>query len=147
MLIEQAIYKILKADTGVTDQVVGRIFSGVAPQALTTYPVVVYRPNGNRRIVALLDGGCTLVQQRIEILSGGRTFAEAALTDAAVGDALHEFHDTVVNLDASPQESIDVQGIFMDLPAHEYVFDDKTQLHQFVTDFMCHFIDPRRITV
>lgn len=148
MLIEQAIYKILKTTAGVTNLVVGRIFAGVMPQQNTTYPAIVYRtpPDGGRLMTEVLEGGCSLVRQRIHVFSAGRTYGQAALVDAAVGDALQEYHGTVYNTDASPQESIDIQSIFMTLMSHAHQYVDKTELHEFVTEFECYFIDPRRLT-
>lgn len=147
MLIEQAVYKILKTDPGVTALVVGRIFAGVMPQQNQTFPAIVYRApaDSGRMNVYTLEGGIALVRQRIQVFSAGRTYGQAALVDAAVGDALDEYRGTVVNLEASPSESIDIQGIFTTLVSHAHQYVDTTQLHEFITEFECHFIDPRRV--
>ena len=145
MLIEDAIYQILKANAAVTARVAGRFFSGVAPQTVHATPYIVYRADGHE-IVGTLEGGCELVRTRIEIFSAATTAGDAALTDAAVIKALHEFRGTVVKEDTSPEESIVVQGIYATPNCHEHGYVDKTKLHEFFSEFDCHYTDPSRIT-
>jgi hypothetical protein len=146
VLIEEAIYRILKGDSAVTAVVAGKVFSGVAKQTATA-PFVVYRaaPEGSRRIVEVLDGGCTLVQEDIDVFSVGRNYGEAAELDDSVEAALHEFTGTVVNDEASPSQSIGIQMILMGLPAHAHQYVDDTKVHEFISRFRCHFLDPRRL--
>lgn len=146
VLIEQAIYALLKASSGVTDIVAGKIFSGVAKQTAVA-PYVVYRtpPEGARRITRTIDGDCTLVRDGVLIFSVGRTYGEAAELDAAIEDALDEYAGTVTNTDASPEESIDIQQIRLDSPAHGHQYVDDTKLHEFLSKYECDFTDPRKL--
>lgn len=146
MLIEEAIYRILKADSQVTGVVASKIFSGVAKQSVTA-PYLVYRApaEGGRRITEVLEGGCALVQQDIDVFSVGTNYGAAATLDSHVENALHEYSGTVVNTDLSPSESIDIQRIFLNLPAHGHQYVDDTKLHEFVSRFRCYFLDPLRL--
>jgi hypothetical protein len=150
--IEQALYKLLKTDAAVSGFVAGRIFAGVMPQQVETYPAIAYRAPaaggrgaGSRETFHTLPSGCTLVRQRLQVFSAAKTYGEAALLDEAVYTLLDEFRGTVIRDGSSPEESIDIQGVFLGDPAHAYVFEDKTQLHQFVSEFAFNFIDPSRI--
>ena len=83
MLIEQAIYQILKNDAGVIALVGNRIFYGVLDQ-IVNYPAIAYRPPavGNRTLLRTLGGGCSLVSQRVHVYSAskgrGNSIAEQA---------------------------------------------------------------------
>lgn len=154
MQIEEAIYKLLKTSGTVTDLVVGRIFAGVIPQENHTWPALCYRAPADtgrgREVIRVLEGGCTLVRQRIQIFSAGRTYGAASTLDQAVSSVLDEFRGTVVKDATSPEESIDIQGIFL-APrgnglAHAYQYVDKTKLHEFISEFDCNFTDLTRIS-
>lgn len=150
MLIEEAVYKLLSTDSGVIALVGGRIFSGVLPQDLEGYPAIAYRApaTGNRRVIQVMEGGCSLVSQRIHVFSadkGKRKYGTAAELDAAVSIALNDYSGVVSIPATSPLESIDVQAIFQTTLAHAYGFDDKTQTHNFVTEFEIHYTDPNLI--
>lgn len=144
MDIEDAIYEILKADAGVIAVVSGRIFGGVIRETLKTFPVVMYKSDGGRKPIRTLQGGCSLVSQRIRVFSAAPGLSVASDVDYAVHAALDEFRGTVGN-GASPEETIEVQSIYSQPLSHDHEYVDKTELHQFVSDFDCHFIDPRRI--
>lgn len=152
MLIEEAIYKILKTATPVTDLVVGRIFAGKIPQQNHTWPALCYGPpsDGRREPVRTLQGGVTLVKQRIQVFSAAQTMGRASELDIAICTTLDEFSGTVVDELTSPEESIDIQAIYLVPPgegiAHGHQWVDKTQLHEFLSEYDCHFIDPTRIT-
>lgn len=145
MTIEDAIYHILRNNSGVTALVSGRIFGGILGESIRTYPAICYRPNPPRTVVRTLDGGCTLVLQHISVFSASRTFDAASDTDDAVRAALDEFRGTVSNGE-SPEETISIQNILMTPVSHEHQYVDKTQLHEFETEFECHFLDPQRLT-
>lgn len=147
MILEEGIYNILKGNTGVTTLVAGRIFAGIVPQTVTTYPAMCYFSDGIKQFVETLEGGVSLVRQRIVIQTGGRTYGEAARTDEAVIAALHEFSGTVNTSVASPTESISIQRIALDVPAHSYEHDDDLQIHHFLSAFWCHFLEPRLVTI
>lgn len=148
MLIDQVIYKLLKADSGITALVAGRIFAGIWKQEVTTYPGIVYHApaDGRREVVRVLQSGCSLVKQPIHVFSAARSYGQAATLDARVNVVLDEFRGTVTDVTVSPPESIVVQGIFLTRLAHAHQYDDKTQLHEFISEFDCHFIDPLRPT-
>lgn len=153
MLIEEAVYQLLSANAGVTALASGRIFAGVLPQDLQNYPAIAYRAPAtgnrmNRRTIQVMEGGCSLVAQRIHVFSaakGKRDYGPAAELDAAVCGALEDYQGTVSIPASSPLESIYVQGIFATTLAHAYGFDDKTQTHNFVTEFEIHYTDPNRL--
>lgn len=147
MNIEQAIYSLLKANTAITDEVEGRIFAGIWKQEVITYPGIVYRPppEGGKDIVRVLESGCALVRQRMHVFSAAKRFGQAAELDNAVIGCLDEYRGTVISFEQSPAESIDIQAIFLTSPAHSYMYDDRTKVHQFISVFECHYIDPQRV--
>ncbi len=147
MLIEQAVYELLSNDGGIAAIASGRIFGGVLPQELKTYPAIAYRPpaTGNRRVIRVMEGGCSLVAQRVHVFSAARRFSEASELDAAVFMALDEFFGTVDLPASSPMESIDIQAIFATNVAHAHQYDDRLQLHNYVTEFEIHYTDPNRL--
>lgn len=147
MILEEGIYNILKANTALTALVAGRIFAGWVPQTVTTYPALRYFSDGQKQFVDTLAGGVSLVGQRIVIQTAGRSYGDAAKADEAVIAALHEFSGTVSQSVASPAESIQIQRIFLDVPAHSHDYTDDLQLHEFVSAFWCHFLEPRLVTV
>lgn len=148
MLIEQAIYKLLKDNSGVTALVAGRIFAGIWKQEVSNYPGVLYRApaDGRREIVRVLEGGCSLVMQPIHVFSAAKTYGQAATLDSLVCTALDEFRGTVTDTSVSPPGSIEIQRIFLTRLAHAHQFTDRTQLHEFTSEFNCHFIDPLRLS-
>lgn len=148
MLIEQAIYKLLKDDSGVTALVAGRIFAGIWKQEVSTYPGIVYRApgDGRREIVRVLESGCSLVKQPIHVFSAAKSYGQAAILDSLICTALDEFRGNVADTSVSPPESIEIQGIFLTRMAHAHQYQDRTQLHEFISEFDCHFIDPLRPT-
>ncbi len=151
MLIEQAIYQILRNDAPIAALVGSRIVYGVLDQ-IQTYPAIAYRPPavGNRTLIRTLGGGCSLVSQRVHVYSAskgrGNAVAElAAELDAAVSKALDEYRGTVSDMTVSPVESIYIQAIFSTNLAHRYVYDDPQQVHNFLTEFEIHYTDPQRL--
>ena len=151
MLVEQAIYQILKADAGVTALVSSRIVYGVLDQ-IQTYPAIAYRPPavGNRTVLRTMEGGCSLVSQRVHVYSaakgrGNSVAIVAAELDAAVHSALDEYRGTVFDITVSPIESIEIHAIFSTNLAHRYVYDDQVQVHNFLTEFEIHYTDPMRV--
>lgn len=152
MQIEDAVYQLLKTDAAVTAIVSGRIFQGVMPQEVHSYPGIVYRApeDGGRAIIRTLEGGCTLVSQRIKVFSAAHKANQSGPLDIAVIKCLDEFSGTVTEPDTSPEESIEIQGIYLTQPdqglAHAYQYVDKTKLHEFISEFDCYFIDPSRIS-
>lgn len=151
MLVEQAVYQILKTDAAIIALVGSRIFYGVLDQ-IVTYPAIAYRPPaaGNRTLIRTMQGGCSLVSQRVHVYSaskgrGNAIAQQAALLDAAVSKALDEYSGTIEDLTVSPSESITIQAIFSTGLAHRYVYDDPQQVHNFLTEFEIHYTDPQRL--
>ncbi len=98
MLIESALYQILKNDTAIAALVGERIFSGKLPQkrrdgaAYDSYPAIVYKPPplGGREVVRVLEGGCALISQPLHIFSVAHTnYGAAARLDAASPSRAH----------------------------------------------------------
>jgi hypothetical protein len=144
--IEQAVGLILKAASGVTTITSQRIEPGIVPEQYATDAFITFEPDGDREHVQTLGGGIALVAQPIVVHSNARTFREAALLDAEVIDALDEFRGVVTNSLVSPEETLTVQGIFIDHPAHKWQYVDKTRMHEFVTRFICKFEEYRRLS-
>lgn len=144
MNIEQAIYQILKTDSGITARVAGRIFAGVAPQQVHDDEYLVYRSAGDRRIVRTLEGGCALFSQRMHVFSTGKKYGRAATLDDLVILTLDEFRNTVTLPDTSPSETLFIESIFLTPLSHEYQYVDKTERHEFISEFDCHYLDPSR---
>src|SRR5262245_46284162 len=148
MVIEDALYQILKNSVGVTTHVSGRIFSGVLPKKLQLFPAIVYRPpmRGGRKVVRTINPGCALIEQPILIFSASKlNYGEAARVDEAIFHALDEFPRTdVEDPTLSPPDSIRVETIIATELAHSYAFVDDVQLHQFVSEYLFHYVDPIR---
>jgi hypothetical protein len=147
--IEQAVYILLSSHAPITALVSTRIFPGVWDQKVTTSPGMVYRlpADGRRKLIKTLDGGVALVEQPVQIFTGSDRMSVASAVDLLVIGRLHEFSGTVNDATVSPVESISVQSIFAadDGPVHAYHWNDKTQRHEFLTEFVCHFLDPTRL--
>jgi hypothetical protein len=144
MDIETAVFQILKADPRVSAIVGGRIFAGKLQQDVK-FPAVLYRspPEGGREVVRTLEGGCSLTKQIIHVFSSVKgNYGQAQRLDSVVIRSLDEYRGTVTDITASPPDSIEVLAIFMTRLAHAYEYDDKLELHTFVTEFECHFLDP-----
>jgi len=148
MLIESALYQILKASTEVMNLVQGRIFSGVVPLKLENYPAIVYRPpqRGGRRVVRTINGGCALVEQPLYIFSTAKTnYGEAARLDNTIFQVLDDFPRTdVSDPTTSPADVIRVEAIITTDLSHSYAYVDDVHLHQFITEYLFHYVDPIR---
>ncbi len=148
MLIETALYQLLKNSTTVMDLVGGRIFSGVLPKSLENFPAIVYRPpqRGGRRVVRTINANCALVEQPIYVFSAAKTnYGAAARLDDAIFQTLDDFPRTdVVDPTTSPADSIRVEAIITTELSHSYAFVDDIQIHQFITEYLFHYVDPQR---
>lgn len=148
MLIESALYQILKGSTQVMSLVQGRIFSGLLPDGLKNFPALCYRPpqRGGRRVVRTINGGCALVEQPLYIFSASQVnYGEAARLDDAIFQALDDFPRTdVEDPTTSPVDSIRVEAIVTTDLAHSYAYVDDMRLHQFITEYLFHYVDPIR---
>lgn len=148
MLVESALYQLLKNDMDVMAIVKGRIFSGVLPNKLDTFPALCYRPpqRGGRRVVRTINAGCALVEQPLYIFSASKTnYGEAARLDDAIFHVLDELPRTdVQDPTTSPPDSIRIETIITTELAHSYAYVDDMRLHQFITEYLFHYIDPIR---
>lgn len=148
MQIESALYQLLKNATAITNLVSGRIFSGVLPKSLEQFPAIVYRPpqRGGRRVVRTINGGCALVEQPIYIFSAAKTnYGEAARLDDAIFQTLDDFPRTdVMDPTTSPPDSIRIEAIITTDLSHSYAYVDDVMLHQFITEYLFHYVDPTR---
>lgn len=148
MLIETALYQILKADATITSLVSGRIFSGVLPKELTDFPAIVYRPpqKGGRKVVRTINAGCALVEQPLYVFSASKVnYGAAARLDDAIFHVLDEFPRTdVLDPTTSPPDSIRVEAIISTELSHSYAFVDDMKIHQFITEYLFHYVDPIR---
>ncbi len=149
MLIESALYQILKNSVAITNLVSGRIFSGVLPKKLEQYPALVYRPpqRGGRRVVRTINGNCALVEQPLYIFSASKVnYGEAARLDDAIFQVLDEFPRTdIADPTTSPVESLRIETVITTDLSHSYAFVDDIGLHQFITEYLFHYIDPTRL--
>ena len=150
MTPEDAIYQILKNEPTITSKVDGRIWGGTIPQDVVRFPGIVYRADGNFRTVATLQGGVSLIGQRFWLLSVDHKYSDSADVDYAVILKLDEFSGTIVKPSTSPVESLDIQGIFVQPMSHIHDFIDGKaphgRLHQFASNFDCHYLLPSRKT-
>lgn len=147
MLIESALYHLLKADAAVMAIVQGRIFSGVLPNELAAFPALCYRPpqRGGRKVVRTINAGCALVEQPLYVFSAAKTnYGAAARLDDAIFHALDEFRGEVIDTTTSPAESIKIETIITTDLSHSYAYVDDIRLHQFITEYLFHYIDPIR---
>lgn len=148
MQIETALYQILKASTEVMDIVQGRIFGGVLPDKLGAFPALCYRPpqKGGRRVVRTINAGCALIEQPLYIFSAAKAnYGEAARLDDAIFHVLDEFPRTdVEDPTTSPTDSIRIETVLSTELAHSYAYVDDIRLHQFITEYLFHYVDPIR---
>lgn len=147
MLVESALYQILKNSTTVMSLVQGRIFSGVLPDKLENFPALCYRPpqRGGRRVVRTINAGCALVEQPFYIFSAAKTnYGEAARLDDAIFHELDEFRGRVEDPTTSPIDSIKIEIVITTELSHSYAYVDDVRLHQFITEYLFHYVDPIR---
>lgn len=137
MYVHEAIRLRLLADADVT-AITENIYRGYLSQNVT-YPAVAYRSPDNERVDATLDEFNALGLRRLEFTffsttnkaNGGIDTADAL--DRAIRACLEGFVGTITDTDASPDESVDIQGIF-----HANTFDgydDKTETSQVVSRY------------
>lgn len=148
MLIESALYQILKRDSVIMSIVQGRIFSGVLPNKLDSFPALCYRPpqRGGRRVVRTINSGCALIEQPLYIFSASKTnYGEAARLDDAIFHVLDEFQrEDVADVSMSPPDTIRVETVITTDLSHSYAYVDDMRLHQFITEYLFHYVDPIR---
>lgn len=136
MLVEEALYKLLSANPGLSSLVSARIFPGVLAQTVT-YPAIAYRVVGRdhvERLESRASGG--LANSRIRFFSvakgGVLAYAMAKAVDEALRLALQGFSGEISD-GASPETTLTIDGIFPISTLDFY--DDPTQTHQIASDF------------
>jgi len=148
MQVESALYQLLKADATVMSIVQGRIFSGVLPNELKHFPALCYRPpqRGGRRVIRTLNTGCQLMEQPLYIFSAAKSnYGEAARLDEAIFHVLDELpRMDVSDPTTSPADSIRIETVLSTDLAHSYAYVDDMRVHQFITEYLFHYVDPIR---
>lgn len=144
MIIEDVFYQLLKGDATLVAFRAGRLFLGAAKPEVEP-PYQVYRASSGRQIIETLEGGVALTRQRMLVVSAAKKATDAADMDEATIHRLNEFSGVVTLPGTSPVESITVQGIFLAPLAHDGDYDDRSGLHEYASEFVCHYLDPRRL--
>lgn len=149
MTLEDAVYQLLSADSGVSSLVSTRIFSGQMPQKPRSddpYPAIVYRVV-DRNEEETLDAPLALVEELVDVFSvSSVNSGEASRLDRAVIDALAGYRGDVSD-GLSPESTITIQRIFTGTPAHRQVdptVTDPVGKYQFHSRFRIHYVDPLR---
>lgn len=135
LLIEQALYRLLTADAGVSAFVEDRVTPGFLKQT-TLYPAIAYRLVSREHFGQLGDrGSLGLANSRFRFFStvrgpkGPGVYADAKLLAEALRLCLQGYAGTV----ADGEQYIVIQDISPDGESDSY--DDATQTHQVVSDF------------
>lgn len=136
MLVENALFKILKTNAALIALIQTRVYPGVLPQTVE-YPAIAYRRVGKEKVKVLDPSGTLydLVKYRFRFFAtskGADKYGEAKKLEKLIEFAL-DFQGTVIDDTVSPVESYEIQGIFPETSFDQY--DDKTQTHQAVSDF------------
>src|SRR6185369_7000841 len=113
MQVEEALFRILSGNAGVSALVVDRIYPGVLTQKVV-YPAIAYRLV-RREIFPVMDdpGASGLGSSRLRTFStahGPDKYGQAKDIDAAVYAALQGFRG-VVSDGQSPPAELEIQGI------------------------------------
>lgn len=123
MDLDKALGILLDADTDVVAIAGANVYSEELPQSkesggaqVQPYPGLSYREPAdfNKRTIDTLEGGCTLVEETRDFFSAAKNKTVAKALSNAVFNLLHEFSGTVSD-DASPPNTIEIQGIFADI--------------------------------
>jgi len=129
--LDQAIYRVLATNAGVTAIVGTRITAGVLPQT-TTYPAIAYRLAGEDSIVSLdASNGLRSSTVRVFCCTKANYGAAASLAEA-VRLAMADFKGSVSD-GASPSSTVTIQGTFAAGLFEAY--DDRTGTWQVIRDF------------
>lgn len=145
MFIEDALKIILMADPNVTALVDDRIYGGFLTDA-TTYPAVAFRKPDETREAQLdspttdpPDAEIVFFSVSKGVINGMSARRMASSIDKAIRGALHGYADIVIDDTASPQEMMEIQGIFFSRGSDGY--DDRTQTHQYASVFRVRYKD------
>lgn len=143
MLVEQALQQILSDDAGVSALVNGRIYAGTLPQSVD-YPAIAYRLVSSSREPLLASRSTSPPNSRYVFFSASKGVVAGVgakkmslLVDKAVRLALQGYKDVVILTASSPEEMVDIQGIFFQDASDTY--DDPTQTHQSASTFDVHY--------
>src|SRR5947209_7940513 len=108
MSIEVGLYTLLKDDTGVTEQVSGRIFGGLLPRDEPTYPCVVWTvASTDSTDLYTIQGATGLRKKRIQFDTYGKTYTSTLNASDEVRQALENF---IGHLDDNTEDGIEVQS-------------------------------------
>lgn len=136
--------QILRDDADVSALVSSRIFEFPMSQSNTTWPVIVYRspdtvPEGqtiDSPQSGPPDTEVVVFSVSKGVIGGLSPRQVSSRVDKAVRAALHGYKDVVV-IDSSPQEMIDIQGIFFTRGADGH--DDASQTYQYLSVFSVRY--------
>lgn len=135
MLVHEALRLRLLDDAGVT-AITENIYLGVLSQGVE-FPAVAYRQSDKSTDPTLMEEnrghpGTSEFRYRYYSTTDGNP-DEAVELDEAIRLCLEGFVGTITDTDASPDESVEILGIF-----HEgtfYGYDDETETHQMITEY------------
>lgn len=137
MYVHEALQVRLLADADVTaiTENISRGYLGQTPN----YPAAVYRSPDEDRLDETLDEFNAIGLRRLEFTffstankaTGGIDAADEL--DRAIRACLEGFVGTITDADASPDESVDIQGIFH-VGKFDF-YDDKTETSQVVSRY------------
>lgn len=115
-MIQEGLYAVLAANSGVSSLVSTRIYPVNVPQAdytdATKFPCVVYKIDGKQRQVRFA-GTDSLVSANLSVDCYAKTYAQAQAVAAAVRSALVDYSGVMTG-NGSPQSTNTVQSIFID---------------------------------
>lgn len=138
MLAELAFNLLLRSNAGVAAIVIDRIYASRAPQT-PTYPLVLHRTEAIEDPSEVMEGSAGLAERRIRVYCAAADYQTAKVLDDAVKAAAHGFHG-VISDDGSPEDTIALQRVWRVFTADDY--DDKTQKHQVVSDYLVTAEEP-----
>lgn len=141
MNVQEALYLRMTADAGVSAIATGGIWNGVLSQD-ALYPAIAYRRMDKETPLRLESRGHSgIAGHRFRFYSAAQQQDDATELDEALRLCLHGFSGTITNTDLSPDESLDIQGIFQTNTFDFY--DDPTQTYQVISDYDVWAEEPR----
>lgn len=136
MFVHEALKLRLIADPGVLALVSERIYPATTPQK-TLQPTVYYRTlNEDSDFIFDSPGysGLGLYQIRYSAAANGLgSFSTAQEVRQAIRQCLEGFQGLITDTESSPDETLDIKGIF--LAGTDEFYHDPTQTHHAMVDF------------
>lgn len=133
MFVHEALRLRLIADAAVSAIFSERIYPAKAPQSAPK-PTAFYKVMNDEAVIRLESPGHSgLALTTIRISSSAATYDEAKEGDEAIRLCLHGFAGTITDTDASPDETLEINGIFR--TSTDEFYHDPTQTHHVLSDF------------